>query len=128
MSSVFCDDARMTTTTPVQIATAAGLFHGMSDPTRLRILLELLGGERRVTDLVTDVGSSQSNVSNHLACLRGCGLVTDRPAERRQVYYSIAHPELIDLLRASEQLLARTGHEVRLCDHPSTGACGDGCG
>ena len=118
------------TTTPVQIETAAALFHGMSDPTRLRILLELLGGERRVTDLVTAVGSSQSNVSNHLACLRGCGLVTDRPAERRQVYYSIAHPELIDLLVASEQLLAQTGHDVRLCNHPlaPSGSCGDECG
>ena len=118
------------TSAPGDIGAAAALFHGMSDPTRLRILLALLDGEQRVTDLVAAVGSSQSNVSNHLACLRGCGLVTDRPAERRQVYYSIAHPELVDLLIASEQLLARTGHEVRLCDHPlsSRGSCGDECG
>ena len=118
----------MTTATSVQIQTAAELFHGLSDPTRLRILLELQGGERRVTDLVAAVGSSQSNVSNHLACLRGCGLVTDRPAERRQVYYSITHPELIDLLVASEQLLEKCGHTVKLCDHPLESTCGDGCG
>lgn len=97
---------------------AARLFHGMSDPTRLSILLALLDGERRVSDLVEIAGTSQSNVSNHLACLRGCGLVRDRPAERRQVFYSIAHPEVRALLVAAEQLLKRAGHQVRLCDHP----------
>jgi ArsR family transcriptional regulator, cadmium/lead-responsive transcriptional repressor len=80
--------------------------------------MALLDGERRVSDLVHIVGLSQSNVSNHLGCLRGCGLVTDRPGERRQVFYSIAHPELRELLRSAEVLLGRIGHEVRLCDHP----------
>lgn len=102
----------------VDVAVAAQLFHGLSDPTRLSILLALLGGERRVGELVEVIGSSQSNVSNHLACLRGCGLVVDRPGPRRQVFYSIAHPELLDVLRATEGLLARTGNDVRLCDHP----------
>jgi DNA-binding transcriptional ArsR family regulator len=103
------------TATSVDLAVAARLFHGLSDPTRLSILLALLDGERRVTDLVAAVGSSQSNVSNHLACLRECGLVVDRPAERRQVFYSIARPELFEVLTASERLLAETGHAVRLC-------------
>lgn len=69
-------------------------------------------------ELVEVVGSSQPNVSNHLACLRDCGLVVDRPGPRRQVFYSIAHPELLDVLRAAEGLLARTGDDVRLCEHP----------
>lgn len=101
-----------------EVGLAAELFHGMSDPTRLSILLALLGGERRVGELVEVVGSSQSNVSNHLACLKGCGLVVDRPGPRRQVFYSIAHRELFDLLSAAESLLACTGSQVRLCDHP----------
>ncbi len=116
----------MSATSPVRvdIAVAARLFHGLSDPTRLSILLELLDGERRVTDLVAAVGSSQSNVSNHLACLRECGLVVDRPGERRQVFYSIAHPQLREVLTASERLLAEAGHEVRLCSNPlMDGAC-----
>ncbi len=105
-----------------EIATAAGLFHGLSDATRLAILMALLDGERRVSDLVEIVGSSQPNVSNHLACLKGCGLVVDRPGDRRQVFYSITHPELRDLLVSAELLLASTGHEVRLCDHPLMGS------
>lgn len=106
------------TATSVDLSVAARLFHGLSDPTRLSILLALLDGERRVTDLVAAVGSSQSNVSNHLACLRECGLVVDRPAERRQVFYSIARPELFEVLAATERLLAEAGHEVRLCTNP----------
>lgn len=117
-----------TVTACADLAVAARLFHGLSDPTRLSILLALLDGERRVTDLVAAVGSSQSNVSNHLACLRECGLVLDRPAERRQVFYSIARPELYEVLAASERLLAEAGHEVRLCTNPlmATG-CGEEC-
>ncbi|MDZ7679840.1 MAG: metalloregulator ArsR/SmtB family transcription factor [Acidimicrobiales bacterium] len=114
--------ASTTTEGLVEISVAARMFHGLSDPTRLSILLALLDGERRVSDLVEIVGSSQSNVSNHLACLKGCGLVTDRPAERRQVFYSIAHTELRELLEKAEQVLELSGHAVRLCDHPWMGA------
>ncbi len=124
--SVCCYHHLMAVTAPTpradEISVAAQLFHGLSDPTRLSILLALLDGERRVSDLVGIVGTSQSNVSNHLACLKDCGLVVDRPAERRQVFYSISHPELGDLLVSAERLLARSGHEVRLCDNPLMGA------
>jgi ArsR family transcriptional regulator, cadmium/lead-responsive transcriptional repressor len=113
-----------TTDERVDVGVAARLFHGLSDPTRLAILLQLLDREQRVTDLVQSIGSSQSNVSNHLACLRECGLVVDRPAARRQVFYSLAHPELIDVLAATERLLAEVGHEVRLCTNP---LMDDGC-
>lgn len=103
------------------LALTARLFHGLSDPTRLSLLLALLDGEMRVTDLVAAVGSSQSNVSNHLACLRECGLVVDRPADRRQVFYSISRPELREVLLASERLLVEAGHDIRLCSNPMMG-------
>lgn len=109
----------MTTTTgsvasasaPVQVA--AKLYRGLGDPTRLRIVLALLGGERRVVDLVAEVGLAQSTVSAHLACLRDCGLLTLRPVGR-QSYYGLSH-DVRDLLLATERLLARTGAEVALC-------------
>lgn len=97
-----------------QVKVAAKLFRGLADPKRLAILLALAGGERKVTDLVGDVGSSQANVSEHLACLKGCGLVTDR-AQGRANYYRLARPELHALLRAAEDLLAGVGHGVELC-------------
>ena len=98
---------------------AAKLFHGMSDPTRLRILLTLMSHEQRVTDLVAAIGTSQSNVSGHLACLRDCGLVTSRP-EGRQNYYSIAAADVTELLSAAQRLLAAVGPAVALCPNLET--------
>lgn len=87
----------------------------------------LLDGERGVTDLVELVGSSQSNVSGHLACLRECGLVLDRPAERRQVFYRLSGSAVVDLLRSAEALLAANGDAIELCRNPLMDeACGDG--
>ena len=103
----------------VDVAVGARLFSSLGDPTRLAILLSLQGGERRVGEIVDIVGSTQSNVSNHLACLKGCGLVVDRPGERRQVFYSIAHHEVQGLLAAADRLLAATGERVALCDAPT---------
>jgi ArsR family transcriptional regulator, cadmium/lead-responsive transcriptional repressor len=95
-------------------ALAAKLFRGLADPTRLGILLALQAGERRVTDLVAELGGSQANVSGHLACLKDCGLVADR-AQGRANLYRLARPELASLLHAAEQLLAGVGHQVELC-------------
>jgi len=92
----------------------AALFNGLSDKSRLAIVRALAGGEQRVTDLVAMVGLAQGTVSGHLACLRDCGLVVAR-AQGRQMFYSLAHPQLLDLLAAAETLLALTGDAVELC-------------
>ncbi len=95
---------------------AAKLFRGFADPTRMRILLALQREEQRVADLVVGLGGSQGNISGHLACLKGCGLVLDRP-EGRSIYYRLAHPEIRQTLEAAEALLAADGHHVQLCAH-----------
>jgi DNA-binding transcriptional ArsR family regulator len=93
---------------------AVALFRSLGDPARLAIVLRLAEGEARVVDLTRGLGLAQSTVSQHLACLRDCRLV-DYRAEGRQSFYSLSHPELIDLLRSAETLLARTGDAVALC-------------
>lgn len=105
------------------IAPAVALFHSLSDGTRLAIVRRLAQGEVRVADLVAELGSAQSTVSAHVACLRDCGLVTGR-AQGRQVFYALARPELLDLLVAAEALLEATGNAVALC--PTFGDDGDG--
>jgi ArsR family transcriptional regulator, cadmium/lead-responsive transcriptional repressor len=97
-----------------EIGLVAKLMRGFADPTRLAILVALSLGELRVTDLVTRIGGSQGNISGHLACLKQCGMVTDRP-QGRAVWYSIAEPDVIAVIRAAEDLLARTGTRVDLC-------------
>jgi DNA-binding transcriptional ArsR family regulator len=105
--------------TEAAVASGSALFRGLADPSRLAILLELRKGERRVVDLAAMLGLAQATVSGHLACLRDCGLVTWRPVGR-QSYYRLAVPQLEGLLRAAEQVLARTGDAVVLCPNYGT--------
>jgi DNA-binding transcriptional ArsR family regulator len=93
---------------------AVCLFRGLADPARLAILQHLALGEHRVVELTRHLGLAQSTVSGHLACLRDCGLVTSRPQGRASVY-SLARPELLELLAAAERVLAATGSAVTLC-------------
>ncbi|MEV4127525.1 metalloregulator ArsR/SmtB family transcription factor [Nocardia sp. NPDC049707] len=98
---------------------AVALFHSLSDGTRLAIVRRLARGEARVADLVAELGLAQSTVSAHVACLRDCKLVEGRP-QGRQVFYSLARPELLDLLAAAETVLAATGSAVALCPNYGT--------
>ena len=103
---------------------AVALFHSLSDPTRLTIVARLAAGEARVRDLVEQTGLAQSTVSAHVSCLRECGLVVGR-TEGRQTFYTLARPELMDLLATAETLLAATGSKVALCPTYGTSTEGD---
>lgn len=69
----------------------------LADPTRRRILLRLLHGGAYPADLADALGSGRTNISNHLACLRGCGLVRAE-REGRQVRYELCSPRLAHAL------------------------------
>ncbi|RDV43965.1 transcriptional regulator [Leifsonia sp. ku-ls] len=69
------------------------LGRAMADPTRSRILMELLVGPGYPARLAESLGLTRTNVSNHLSCLRGCGIVVATP-EGRQTRYEIADPHL----------------------------------
>lgn len=75
------------------------LGRAMADPTRSQILMTLLQGPAYPAVLARDLGLTRSNVSNHLACLRGCGIVVGEP-EGRQTRYEIADPHLSRALTA----------------------------
>lgn len=75
------------------------LGRAMADPTRSRILLALLAAPGYPAKLARDLDLSRTNVSNHLACLRGCGIVVAEP-EGRQTRYEIADPHLAAALTA----------------------------
>lgn len=106
------------TATNTDVSAGVALFRSLADSTRLAIVQRLSAREQRVVDLTGDLGLAQSTVSGHLACLRDCGLVTAR-TEGRSTYYSVARPELLDLLAAADDVLAATGEAVRLC--PNSG-------
>ncbi len=73
------------------------LGRAMADPTRSRILLALLGGPGYPGVLARDLELTRSNVSNHLSCLRGCGIIVSVP-EGRSTRYEIADPHLTKAL------------------------------
>jgi DNA-binding transcriptional ArsR family regulator len=60
--------------------------HALSDPIRSRLLLALRDGPGYPADLAQLLGTSRQNLSNHLSCLRGCGLVVAVPEGRRTRY------------------------------------------
>jgi DNA-binding transcriptional ArsR family regulator len=85
------------------------LGRAMADPARSRILLSLLDGPNYPAVLAQDLGLTRSNVSNHLTCLRSCGIIVAAP-EGRQTRYEIADGhltkaigELVQIVLAVEQ-------------------------
>ena len=99
------------------------LGRAMADPTRSRILLQLLDGPKYPSTLASDLGLTRSNVSNHLSCLRGCGIVVAVP-EGRSTRYEIADAhltramtELVDVVLAVDDGAPCTDEdcEVPLC-------------
>lgn len=71
--------------------------HALSDPTRSRLLLALREAPGYPADLAETLGVSRQSLSNHLACLRGCGLVVAAP-EGRRTRYELADPKLAHAL------------------------------
>lgn len=76
----------------------ADRLKAMADPTRLRILHCLQSGERNVNDILQIVGSSQANVSKHLAVLKKAGLVNCRRSGT-SVFYFIEDEDVFSICR-----------------------------
>ncbi len=91
-------------TSETQGAALARLGRALADPNRCKILVGLLDGVSYPGQLAEELGLSRSNVSNHLACLRGCGLVV-ATYEGRQVRYTLADAHLARALRELVQVV-----------------------
>jgi ArsR family transcriptional regulator len=76
----------------------ASLFGALSDPTRLRIIAELMDGEMKVGDLVERIGLSKSAVSHQLRGLRDKRLIRTRK-QGRSVYVCLDDDHVIDLFQ-----------------------------
>ena len=81
---------------PEAMLEVAAYFQALSEPTRLRILNFLRGGERNVGELAQACGSTAANVSRHLALLTKHGLV-ERESRGTSVYYRIADDSIYAL-------------------------------
>lgn len=79
------------------IEQASRAMKAMSHPLRLKILCVLGDREISVQDIVESVGTSQSNISQHLAILRDKGVLRTRKDANR-VYYRVGDPRTLKLI------------------------------
>lgn len=86
-------------TIPSRLDAMHRLGRALADPTRAQILLALIERPGYPAELATSLGLTRTNVSNHLACLRGCGIVVAEP-EGRRTRYELADPHLAAALTA----------------------------
>ncbi|MEV4051948.1 metalloregulator ArsR/SmtB family transcription factor [Amycolatopsis sp. NPDC049688] len=96
----------------------ARLGRALADPTRCRILVALLDGVRYPGRLAEQLGLTRSNVSNHLSCLRGCGLVV-ATYEGRQVRYALADEHLARALGELLQVVLAVEPREECVDEPA---------
>ena len=103
------------------------LGRAMADPTRSRILMTLLEGPSYPAVLSRELELTRSNVSNHLTCLRDCGIVVAEP-EGRQTRYEIADPHLAAALIALADVTLAVDEHAPCVDSSCTvpGCCGAG--
>lgn len=102
----------------------ARIGRALADPTRCRILVALLRGECYPAELARTLGLSRSNVSNHLSCLRGCGLVI-ATYQGRQVRYQLADEHLSRALGELADVVLAVDTAVPCLDAAADGAVGE---
>ncbi len=82
----------------------AKMFRGFGDPTRLSILEILRDGEKSVSEITLQLKQNQPNISNHLSCLKDCGLVKSK-RRGKNIYYSLASNDISLLLEYGDNVI-----------------------
>lgn len=90
-----------------EIMQASQAIKAIAHPLRLKILCVLGDQEVSVQDIVDFVGTSQSNISQHLAILRDKGVLATRKDANR-VYYRIGDPRTIKLVGMMREVFCTT--------------------
>jgi ArsR family transcriptional regulator len=86
-----------------QIEIAARALKSIAHPLRLKILCVIGESEACVQDIVDAVGTSQSNVSQHLAIMRDKAILTCRK-EANRVFYRVSDPRTLQLVVLMREL------------------------
>ncbi len=81
------------------IDAVASYFRVLSEPTRIRIMRVICEEEKSVSQIVEELGGSQTNVSRHLGIMHRSGML-GRRKEGNQVYYRTADAAMVDLCRS----------------------------
>lgn len=95
-------------------------IRGFSDKTRLQILECIREQEMSVSQIVEQLQGNQSNISQHLSCLKECGLIVARQ-EGKYMYYSLRNAKVKQLLDVFEEVFMDIQSETEACKHEIMG-------
>ncbi len=90
------------------------VIQGFSNKVRLKILECIKDEEKTVSQIVEETGGNQSNISQHLACLKGCGIIVGRN-EGKYCYYSLRNDRIRELLDMFDLVLEDVQSDVVCC-------------
>ena len=85
------------------IREASAAMQAMAHPLRLKILCLVNNQELSVLEIVDAVGTSQSNISQHLAVLRDNGILAARK-DANKVYYRIGDPRVLKMIALTREI------------------------
>ena len=85
------------------IREASEAMQAMAHPLRLKILCLVGNQELSVLEIVDAVGTTQSNISQHLAILRDHGLLQSRK-EANKVFYRIEDPRILKMIALTREI------------------------
>jgi DNA-binding transcriptional ArsR family regulator len=106
----------------IDLDTKVKFLQGFAHKIRIQILECIREEEKTVSQIVEDLDGNQSNISQHLACLRGCGLILGRQ-EGKYTFYSLSNQHVRDLLKMFDVVLDEVQNDVACCkDHIVQGA------
>ncbi|MDL4839846.1 metalloregulator ArsR/SmtB family transcription factor [Aquibacillus sp. LR5S19] len=91
-------------------------LHGFSHKVRIQILECIKEKERTVSQIVSDLDVSQSSISQHLACLKGCGLIVGRQ-EGKYIFYSLRNQQVRGLLNMFDVVLEDVQNDIASCEN-----------
>lgn len=100
---VTIEDETQLMTREEDIDRASRSLKAMSHPLRLKILCTLKDQEVSVQDIVDNVGTSQSNISQHLAILRDKGILASRKDANR-VFYRVGDARTLRLISMMQEV------------------------
>ena len=86
-----------------EIRQASSAMQAMAHPLRLKILCLVGSQELSVLEIVDAVGTTQSNISQHLAVLRGHGILVSRK-EANKVFYRIGDPRVLKMISLTREI------------------------
>ena len=89
-----------------ELAQIAECLKALGHPVRIRILQELRGGRKCVSELSERIGVSQTNLSQHLGLLRSYGWVRKRK-KALYVYYSLSDEGIVSVLERIHEIIYR---------------------